>query len=74
MAKYMKFDNKLLMSAFKFFTSSTYKYCLTLAKGTPGKHRGTILFSHGRGATPFLYSSILRAFARDWKIFSPQHS
>jgi hypothetical protein len=74
MAKYVKITNKLAFQIFKFFTSSATKNQLTFAKGTPCKYKGSILFSHGRGGTPFLYSSILRAFARDWKIFSPQHS
>lgn len=59
---------------FKFFNSWMTKYKLTLAKGTPDKHRGVILFSHGRGGTPFMCSSILKNFARTWKILSPQHT
>lgn len=59
---------------FKFFTSYMRKYKIHLAKGNPDKHRGVILLSHGRTGTPFMYSSILKNFARSWKILSPQHS
>lgn len=74
MADYSGIKNKYLLKVFKFISSSVQRYKLTFAKGTPAKHRGVILFSHGRTGTPFLYSSILRCFARNWKILSPQHS
>lgn len=74
MAAYRRIKNKILLKIFRFFTSSTLKYRLTLAKGTAGKSKGNILFSHGRGGTPFIYSSILKAFGRDWRVLAPQHS
>lgn len=74
MAAYKGIKNKFLLKLFKFFTSSTLTYKLTFAKGTPGKCKGDIFFSHGRGGTPFIYSSILKSFGRDWRILAPQHS
>ena len=74
MAEYSGITNKVIFNAFKFFSSSAQRYKLTFAKGAPAKHKGIILFSHGRTGTPFLYSSILKCFAREWKILSPQHS
>lgn len=71
----MSIKGKLLFNAFKFFTSHTLKYKVTFAKGdNKPQRKGTMLFSHGRTGTPFLYSSILKYFAKDWKILSPQHS
>lgn len=74
MAEYIGMKNKVMFALFKFFNSSTQRYKLTFSKGSEAPHRGVILFSHGRTGTPFTYSSILKNLAREWKIFSPQHS
>jgi hypothetical protein len=74
MAKFIKIRTKIGTELFKFFMSSVAHYHLTFVKGSPGKPKGTVLFSHGRGATPFMYSTILRYLARNWNILSPQHS
>jgi|JI7StandDraft_1071085.scaffolds.fasta_scaffold520996_1 hypothetical protein len=64
----------LMFKLFKFFNSVIFKYKITFAKGNPAKSKGVILFSHGRTGTPFIYSSILKSFAREWRILTPQHS
>ena len=58
----------------KVFLSFTEKIWINLGKGKEQKNKGVIVFSHGRAATPFLYSTYLKNLARDWKILAPQHS
>jgi hypothetical protein len=74
MARYIKITNGFLKQVFLFFTSNVKYHQLTFCKGTADHYHGIILFSHGRGATPFMYSTILKCFARQWKILCPQHS
>lgn len=74
MAEYIGMHGKFTFAMFKFFTSNNQRYKLTFSKGESAPSRGVILFSHGRTGTPFLYSSILKNLARQWKILSPQHS
>lgn len=50
------------------------KYKVTFSKAKEAPHRGFILFSHGRTATPSAFTSLFKNLAREWKILSPQHS
>ncbi len=71
----MKIKSRFILALFKFISLSYLKkYLITLAKGTQGKSRGTILFSHGRTGTPFFYTTILKNIARNYRVICPQHS
>lgn len=74
MAGFLGIKSKYPLKIFKFLLSSLERSKMTFAKGEPAKYKGVILFSHGRSGTPFVYSTILRCLARDWRILSPQHS
>lgn len=47
---------------------------MKFGKGKEAQSKGVIIFSHGRTATPYFYSSFFKAFARERKILAPQHS
>lgn len=74
MAEYIRLNRPRTLPIFKFFTSYLNFCKIKLAKGNPAKSDGTILFSHGRTGTPFIYSTILKDLARSWRILAPQHS
>lgn len=75
MVEYLKIKSRFLLALLKFLSLSyTKKYLITLAKGTQAKTKGTILFSHGRTGTPFIYSTIIKNLARNYRVICPQHS
>lgn len=73
MADNIGLNKSTTLPIFRFFFSYLSKYKLKLAKGKKGSSNGVILFSHGRTASPFMYSTILKNLARTWTVISPQH-
>lgn len=75
MLEYVGITNKLVVLLAKFIVSYIDHYKLYLGEGTPLQTNTTVVFCHGRGATPFMYSQFLLRFAEDgYKACSVQHN
>ena len=65
----------MLKKIIRFLISSVVKIKIKLYEGKPNvKEDTSIVFCHGRGATPFMYSLIIRDLAKDYRVLSALHT
>ena len=61
MAQYIDLNSPVLKKVINFVNSSAEKIRIKLCEGNPTvKEETNIIFCHGRGATPFMYSLMIR--------------
>ena len=75
MLDYIKISNHLLKKIGHLIMSYADKHHLKIGIGEEKKTQKSIVFSHGRGATPFVNSSILMHFAgMGYRVGGVQHT
>lgn len=76
MAEYDGYDKNFIVQAiFNFFISAVNKTKLVYGEGEEIISDTALVFSHGRTATPLMYSQILLAVAqRDINVYAVQHT
>ena len=74
MVENRKLNSPYLIKALKLSMSSIKHLELNLGKGKEKDNDQVIIFSHGKTATPFMYTNLFKAFGRERKIYAPQHS
>ena len=63
MIEYVNISNKLVKKLARMLMSYANKHKLKVGEGTEQPTDKSIAFSHGKGGTPFFYSSVMMHFA-----------